>query len=194
MKKILINLFAVVAIALSLSSCGYNSIVEKQEAAISSLAQVETEYQRRMDLIPNIVKVAQQNAKFEQQTLIGVVEARKYASDVKIDGSKMSQEDIDKYQQAQQSLSGALGRFLSVAEAYPDLKASEGYMNLMTELEGSENRITVARVRFNNAVNDYNTYIRKFPNNFTAGWFDFEKMGYFKADPAAAKAPEVKFE
>lgn len=194
MKRVLINLFAVVAVALSLSSCGYNSMVEKQEAVTGAWSQVENVYQRRSDLIPNLVKVAQQNAKFEQQTLTAVIEARKYASDVKIDGSALTQENIDKYEQAQQSLSGALGRFLSVAESYPDLKASVGYMNLMAELERTENRITVERKRFNEAVQDYNTYIRKFPNNMTAGWFDFEKMGYFKSTPGAEKAPEVKFE
>jgi LemA protein len=191
MKKRILNYVLILSAVWSLSSCGYNSMVEKEEAIAGQWSQVENVYQRRMDLIPNLVATVQAYADFEKEALTGVIEARKYAADVKIDASNLTPEQIENFERAQQSLSGALGRFLSVAENYPDLKAEKGFSDLRAQLEGTENRITVERKKFNEAVQGYNTYIRKFPNNLTASMFGFEKKGYFQADQGANKAPDV---
>ncbi|MEN8765614.1 MAG: LemA family protein [Wenyingzhuangia sp.] len=192
MKKI-VTYISILILAISLSSCGYNSMVSAQEAATGQWANVESAYQRRADLIPNLVATVKGYASHEQETLTGVIEARAKATAVTIDASNLTAENIAKYQEAQQGLSGALGKLMMVSERYPDLKASQQFSGLQAQLEGTENRINVERNRFNKMVIGYNTMIRKFPKNLTANMFSFEKMDYFKADPSASKAPEVKF-
>ncbi len=186
--------FLLVAItAGTLSSCGYNSMVEKDESVAQLWAQIETQYQRRADLIPNLVNTVKGYADFEQETLTAVIEARSKATSMQVDPSNLSQEEISKYQKVQGQLSGALSRLLVTVERYPDLKANQNFRDLQAQLEGTENRITVARQRFNDAVKDYNAYIRKFPQNIFAGMFGFEKKAYFESESGSEKAPEVKF-
>jgi LemA protein len=177
------------------NGCGsYNSMVSKQEATGSAWAQVENVYQRRLDLIPNLVNTVKGVANFEQKTLTDVINARASATQIKVDPSKLTPEQIQKFQSTQGELSQALGRLMVVAEQYPQLKATQNFMELQSQLEGTENRITVERQKFNDIVKDYNTYIRKFPQVLYAGMFGFEKKGYFEAAQGADKAPEVKFE
>ncbi|ANW96549.1 LemA family protein [Wenyingzhuangia fucanilytica] len=192
MKKIVKYLVICIA-AISLSSCGYNGMVSAQEAATGQWANVESSYQRRADLIPNLVATVKGYASHEKETLTEVINARAKATSVTIDANNLSAANIAKYQEAQQGLSGALNKLMVVAERYPDLKASQQFTGLQSQLEGTENRINVERNRFNNMVINYNTMIRKFPKNITANLFGFDKMEYFKADPSASKAPEVKF-
>ncbi|MDO3693241.1 LemA family protein [Wenyingzhuangia sp. chi5] len=192
MKKIVKYLVICIA-AVSLSSCGYNDMVSAQEAATGQWANVESSYQRRADLIPNLVATVKGYASHEKETLTEVINARAKATSVTIDANNLSAANIAKYQEAQQGLSGALNKLMVVSERYPDLKASQQFIGLQSQLEGTENRINVERNRFNNMVISYNTMIRKFPKNITAKMFDFNKMEYFKSDPAASKAPEVKF-
>lgn len=190
------KLFKYVLIAfagLSLSSCGYNSMIEAQESATGQWANVESSYQRRADLIPNLVNTVKAYAGHEKETLTAVINARASATKVSIDPSNLTAAKLAEFQKAQQGLSGALGKLMVVSEKYPDLKASEQFIGLQSQLEGTENRINVERNRFNQAVISYNTMIRKFPRNLTAMMFDFEKLEYFKADESASKAPEVKF-
>ncbi len=179
--------------AITLSSCGYNSMVEKDESITKAWANVETQYQRRSDLIPNLVATVKGYADFEQETLTAVIEARSKATSVNIKADELSPDNIAKYQEAQSELSGALSRLLVSVERYPDLKASSQFSQLQAQLEGTENRISVARDKFNATVQDYNTYIRKFPKNIVANMFDFEKKGYFEAEAGSEQAPEVAF-
>jgi LemA protein len=192
MKKIK-YLFVLAVAALSLSSCGYNSMVEKQETVVSQWAQVENVYQRRADLIPNLVATVKGYADFEKETLNGVIEARSKASSISINAEDLSPEAIAQYQKAQSQLSGALSRLLVTVERYPDLKANQNFLELQAQLEGAENRITVERKKFNEVTRDYNTYIKQFPRVIYAGWFDFEKKGYFEAEEGSEKAPKVEF-
>lgn len=192
MKKIVKYLMICIA-AVSLSSCGYNGMVSAEEAATGQWANVESAYQRRADLIPNLVATVKGYASHEKETLTNVIEARAKATSVKIDASKLDSQSIAKFQEAQQGLTGALNKLMVVSERYPDLKASQQFIGLQSQLEGTENRINVERNRFNNMVKNYNTMIRKFPKNLTANIFGFEKMDYFKSDPSASKAPEVNF-
>jgi LemA protein len=180
-------------VAVSMSSCGYNDMVTKQEAVSGAWSQVQNVYQRRSDLIPNLVNTVKGAANFEQKTLTDVMEARAKATQVTIKADDLSPEKVKQYQQAQQGLSSALSRLMVVSENYPNLKANQNFLELQSQLEGTENRITVERMKFNETVQDYNTYIQKFPNNMTAKWFDFAKKGYFEADQAAQKAPTVTF-
>jgi LemA protein len=177
-----------------LSSCGYNAMVSKEEATTAAWAQVENVYQRRADLIPNLVNTVKGVADFEKQTLKEVVEARASATQVKVDASNLSPEQIKAFQASQGQLTQALGKLLMVAEQYPQLKATQNFLELQSQLEGTENRISVERQKFNTVVQDYNAYIRKFPQVIYAGWFGFEKKGYFEAEAGADKAPEVSFE
>ncbi len=177
----------------TLSSCGYNSMVNKEEAVNGAWSQVENVYQRRADLIPNLVNTVKGVANFEKSTLTGVIEARAKATQVTIDASKLTPENIDKYQEAQDGLSRALGKLLSVTENYPTLRANDNFTQLQTELEGTENRIAVERRKVTETVQDYNTYIRQFPNNIFSGMFGFQKKGYFKAAAGDDKAPAVQF-
>lgn len=186
-----LSLFALIPVLLS--SCGYNAMVSKDEAVSSQWANVETAYQRRADLIPNLVSTVKGYADFEQETLTQVVEARAKATGMNVDASKLDAATIEKFQANQAQLSGALSRLMVVVEKYPDLKANQNFLELQSQLEGTENRISVERRRFNEMVQDYNTYIRKFPNNFISGWFGFEQRGYFKSDEGSEKAPKVEF-
>jgi LemA protein len=185
---------AVALTALLMTSCGYNSMVEKDEAITEQWAQVETQYQRRADLIPNLVNTVKGYADFEQETLTGVIEARSKATSVQIDPSNLTEENLATFQKAQGQVSSALSKLLVTVERYPDLKANQNFMDLQAQLEGTENRIAVARRNFNESVKNYNTYIRKFPRNLYAGMFDFEKRAYFKADEGNENAPAVSFE
>ena len=190
--KRLLYLF-LIAGAMSLQSCQYNTMVEKQEAVTAQWSQVENVYQRRADLIPNLVSTVKGYADFEQETLTAVIEARAKATSVNVDPSNLDANSIQQFQAAQDGLSSALSRLMVVVERYPDLKANQNFLELQSQLEGTENRIAVERKKFNEAARDYNTYVRKFPNNLIAGMFDFEKMDYFEADQGAEKAPKVEF-
>jgi len=176
------------------SMCGtYNKAVEKDEKVKKAWSQVENQYQRRADLIPNLVNTVKGYANFEQQTLQAVVEARANATKVTIQADELTPENIQKFEQAQGALSSSLGRLLAVAENYPDLKANQSFLGLQTQLEGTENRISVERKAFNEVVNEFNSYIRQFPTNLFAGIFGFSPKGYFQATAGSEKAPEVKF-
>ena len=195
LKETIIAFVAVLAMT-SLSSCNYNSLVEKQQQVDQSWAQVENQYQRRADLIPNIVNTVKGYAEHESSTLEAVTNAR--AGLTKAYDAAQSvenpQENIEQYQQAQSALKGALDIYVNaVREAYPDLKANTNFMALQTELEGTENRISTERKRYTEAVMDYNTSIKKFPTNIYAGWFGFKEKPQFKAEAGAQKAPEVNF-
>ncbi len=192
MKNIL-RLLAVVLMPLLLSSCGYNKMVSLQEEVTGQWANVETAYQRRADLIPNLVATVKGYAEFEKETLEGVVNARAKATSMNIDASKLDANTLKSFQANQGELSNALSRLMVVVEKYPDLKANQNFLELQSQLEGTENRISVERRRFNDLVRAYNTYIKKFPSNLIAGMFDFEEKAYFEADAGSEKAPEVKF-
>ena len=168
-----------------------NSFVQKEIAVTAQWKQVENQYQRRMDLIPNLVATVRNYADFEKSTLEGVVQARAKATQVTIDPSKLDEASIQKYQQAQSAISSSLGRLLAVSENYPQLKANEGFMNLQAQLEGTENRITTERKAFNEMVQDYNTSIRVFPGNIWAGMFGFQPKAFFEAQAGSEKAPDV---
>ncbi len=172
----------------------YNSMVTKQEAVNTAWSQVENVYQRRADLIPNLVNTVQGYANFEKSTLTAVIEARAKATQVTINpGENLTPEKLQQFTQAQDGLSSTLSRLMVVVEKYPDLKANENFMALQTQLEGTENRITTERRKFNEVARDYNTYIKRFPNNLLTGLGDFQPKPYFEADKGAEKAPEVKF-
>jgi LemA protein len=192
MKKLFFAL-AIMVGAMSLSSCSYNSMVTADENIKGKWGEVQTQYQRRADLIPNLVSTVKGEANFEKGTLTAVVEARAKATSVQVDASKLTPESIQAYQAAQGQLSTALGRLLSVTENYPTLRANDAFRGLQTQLEGTENRIGVARRDFNEAVQAYNGKIRSFPANITAKMFGFKEKGYFQAEPGSDKAPEVKF-
>jgi LemA protein len=192
MKKLMYTVVAVMAV-FSFSSCGYNSMVTLDEQVQSQWAQVQNVYQRRSDLIPNLVNTVKGAANFEQSTLTKVIEARAKATSVTVDASKLTPESIQKFQAAQGELTQSLGRLLVSVERYPELKANQNFLELQSQLEGSENRITVERQKFNEITQVYNSKIRTFPNNITAGMFGFTKKGYFEADAGAAKAPNVQF-
>jgi LemA protein len=193
MKRLFILPLFVVLTSLLFSSCGYNTMVSQQEAVDGAWSQVDVQYQRRNDLIGNLVETVKGYAKFEQETLTKVVEARASATQVKVDASQLTEANIEKYQAAQGQLTSALSKLMSISENYPDLKANQGFSDLRIELAGTENRIAVARKNFNDAVQTYNTSIRTFPNNMFSGMWGFEKKGYFKAEAGSEKAPEVKF-
>lgn len=171
----------------------YNNMVELSEAIPKEWAQVETQYQRRADLIPNLVNTVKGYANFEQETLTKVIEARASATQVKIDPSNITPEDLQRFQQAQSGVSSALSRLLVVAENYPDLKANQNFLDLQAQLEGTENRIAVARTRFNEVVQPYNVYIKRFPAVLLAGMYGFTPKGYFEAAEGSEKAPTVDF-
>ncbi|GAA4037316.1 LemA family protein [Hymenobacter glaciei] len=192
MKRFLLY-FAGLALLLTQSSCGYNGMVERDAAVKGQWANVQSAYQRRSDLIPNLVNTVKGNAKFEQSTLTSVIEARAKASSVQISGDQLTPENIEKFQAAQSQLSQGLGRLLAVSENYPELKASAAFQELQSQIEGTENRINVERNKFNALTTEYNTYTRSFPNNLFAGMFGFKEKIPFQADPAASKAPTVQF-
>jgi len=171
----------------------YNNMVTMNEGVTSQWGNVETSYQRRADLIPNFVNTVKGAANFEQSTLTQVIEARAKATQVTIDPTKMTAENMQQYQQAQGEVSSALSRLMVVVEKYPELKATQNFRDLQVELEGTENRINVERRKFNDMAREFNTYIRRFPQNMLSGMFGFESKPYFEAQQGAEKAPEVKF-
>ncbi len=196
MKKSTIIWIVVIAAVVLLGvwmAKGYNSMVVEQENVETAWGQVENQYQRRLDLIPNLVSVVKGYASHEKETLEGVIEARAKATAVTVDASNLTEEQIAAFQEAQGSLSTALGRLMAVSEAYPELKADKQFLNLQEQLEGTENRIAVARNTFNETARVYNTLIRRFPNNIVAGIFGFQKKPYFEADAEAKHAPKVEF-
>ena len=171
----------------------YNTLVTSDENTQSAWSQVENVYQRRADLIPNLVATVKGYASHESETLESVVAARAKATQVTIDPESLSSEDIAKYNEAQGELGNALGRLLLIQENYPDLKANQNFRDLQAQLEGTENRIATERMKFNQAVQNYNTAIRRFPSNIIASMFGFEKKGYFEANSGAENAPKVEF-
>lgn len=171
----------------------YNGMVTADEAVTKTWANVESQYQRRSDLIPNLVSTVKGYAAHEQNTLNAVVEARAKATQTTIDPTNMTAESLAKYQAAQSQVGSSLNRLLVTVEQYPNLKANQNFLELQAQLEGTENRISVERQRFNEAAQGFNVLIRKFPKNVIAGMFGFEKRVYFEAEEGAAKAPEVKF-
>ncbi|MCH6199138.1 LemA family protein [Aquiflexum sp. LQ15W] len=196
MKKALIPILiiAVVGIFMYTKAVGvYNMFVQNEETINGQWAEVQTQYQRRADLIPNLVSTVKGYADFEQETLTGVIEARAKATSINIDANDLSPDKIAQFQQAQDQLSGALSRLLVTVEKYPDLKANQNFLDLQAQLEGTENRIAVARRNFNQSVQAYNSDLRKFPNNLFAGWYGFETKGYFEAAAGAENAPTVQF-
>lgn len=170
-----------------------NKMVVLDEGVAAAWSQVENVYQRRTDLIPNLVNTVKGYADFEKETLTAVIEARAKATQVTVDPSKLDQASLQQFQQAQGGLSSALGRLMVVMEKYPELKANEGFLNLQAQLEGTENRITVERQKFNEVARGYNTYIRQFPQSMVASMRNFEKKAYFEAEKGAEKAPKVQF-
>lgn len=196
MKKSLITILVIVGLVLLLVMMltgRYNRLVTLEEGVTASWAQVENVYQRRADLIPNLVNTVKGYADFEQSTLTQVIEARAKATSVTIDPTNLNEASLQQFQQAQEGLGSALSRLMVVVERYPDLKANQNFMDLQAQLEGTENRITVERRTFNETAQAYNTEIRRFPNNMLAGMFGFEKKAYFQAESGAEKAPEVQF-
>lgn len=193
MKSSKITLVLVAFMAVLLSSCSYNTMVEKQEAVTSQWAQVQNAYQRRADLVPNLVATVKGYASHEQQTFTAVTEARSKVSSINLNADELTPENMQKYQQAQGELGSALNRLLMVREAYPELKANTNFLALQDELTGTENRISVERNKFNVVTQEYNQYIRQFPRLIYAGWFGFKQKAYFEADPDSQKAPVVDF-
>ncbi len=192
MKKNLIIIGVVVLLGLWVMSM-YNSMVKMDERVGSQWANVETAYQRRADLIPNLVNTVKGYAAHEKETLEAVVKARAEATSTKIDPSNLTPEKLQAFQKAQNGLSGALSKLLLVVERYPDLKANQNFLELQAQLEGTENRIAVERRKFNEAAKEYNQAIRMFPKNIIAGAFGFEKKAYFKAAEGSENAPKVEF-
>lgn len=188
-----IIIIVILFIAYSTVKGKYNGMVTKEEAVTTEWSNVETQYQRRLDLIPNLVSVVKGYAEHEKEVLVGVTEARAKASSMNIDASNLTEESMQTFAAAQGQLNSALSRLLVTVEKYPDLKANQNFLELQAQLEGTENRIAVARKRFNEIVQDYNTYIRVFPNNMLSGMFGFERKAVFKSDEEASKAPKVEF-
>ncbi|MBO5674864.1 MAG: LemA family protein [Bacteroidaceae bacterium] len=193
MKKSTIIIIVVAVIAIVWGITGYNGLVGMDEGVQTKWADVETQYQRRADLIPNLVNTVKGYAAHESETLQAVVEARAKATSVNIDPTNMSAEQIANFQKAQDGVSSALGRLLVTVEKYPDLKANENFRELQAQLEGTENRISVARRDYNEAARKYNTTLRSFPKNILAGMFGFEKKAYFEAQEGSEQAPTVQF-
>lgn len=197
MKKWLVPVIIIAVIAFGLYSWGKNfnnTAVELKETATRSWGDVESSYQRRNDLIGNLVKTVQGAADFERSTLTEVIEARAKATATTIDPTNLTPETMAQFQEAQNGLSGALSRLLVSVERYPELKANQNFLELQSQLEGTENRINVARDRFNQAVEPYNKHIKVFPNSLLAGLFNFDGLDYYKSDAGSEKAPDVDFD
>ena len=196
MKKALIPIGIIVLIGIFVYSKSvgvYNTFVQTEETINGQWAEVETQYQRRADLIPNLVNTVKGYADFEQETLTGVVEARAKATSINLQADDLTPENMARFQEAQDQLSGSLSRLLVAVERYPDLKANQNFLELQAQLEGTENRIAVARRNFNQSVQGYNSNLRTFPNNIFAGWYGFERKGYFEAAAGSETAPTVQF-
>ena len=197
MKKWLIPVIVIAVIVFGVYNWakGFNNeAVVLQEDAKTTWSNVESAYQRRNDLIGNLVKTVQGAADFEKETLTQVIEARSKATSTTINAGDLTSEKMAQFQQAQQGLSGALSKLLLVVERYPDLKANKNFLELQSQLEGTENRINIARDRFNEDVNKYNKHIKVFPNSILAGWFNFDEMSRYKANPGSENAPDVNFD
>ncbi|HUH27830.1 LemA family protein [Gelidibacter sp.] len=197
MKKWLVPVIIIALIAIALYSWGKNfnnTAVELKETATRSWGDVESSYQRRNDLIGNLVKTVQGAADFERTTLTEVIEARAKATSTTIDANNLTPENMAQFQEAQSGLSGALSKLLVSVERYPELKANQNFLELQSQLEGTENRINVARDRFNGNVEPYNKHIKTFPNSVLAGLFNFDDMSYYKADAGSENAPDVDFD
>lgn len=191
-KGLIITIVVIVLVALwGISS--YNGLVSMDENVSNQWANVETQYQRRSDLIPNLVNTVKGYAKHESETLESVMAARSQATQVKIDPSNCTPQQLAAYQKAQGDVTTALGKLLAITENYPDLKANQNFLELQSQLEGTENRINVARKDFNDTAKKYNTSLRSFPRNIIASMFGFEKRNYFEAEAGAEKAPKVEF-
>jgi LemA protein len=191
-----LGLIVIIGLILLLAGCGcsgYNTMVSQDQNVKGRWGNVQSEYQRRSDLIPNLVNTVKGAADFEKSTLEAVINARAKATQTTIDPTNLTPENIAKFQEAQAELSGALSRLLVTVERYPDLKANQNFRDLQAQLEGTENRIKVARNDFNTAVQTYNTTVKSFPNAIFAGMFGFKEKGYFSAEPGAEKAPTVDF-
>lgn len=192
-NKGLIITVVVIALVAIWGISSYNGLVSMDENVSNSWANVETQYQRRSDLIPNLVNTVKGYAKHESQTLEAVMAARSQATQVKIDPSNCTPQQLAAYQKAQGDVTTALGKLLAITENYPDLKANQNFLELQSQLEGTENRINVARKDFNDTAKKYNTSLRRFPRNIVASMFGFEKRAYFEAEAGAEKAPKVEF-
>lgn len=195
-KPVIITLAVIAAIVVAVALwavAGYNSLVNADEAVSTAWSNVENQYQRRADLIPNLVNTVKGYAAHEKETLDAVVSARTRATQVTVDADNMTPEKLAEYQKAQGEVGAALSRLIAISESYPDLKANQNFLELQAQLEGTENRISVERRNFNEAAKNYNASIRRFPNNLLAGMFGFEKRPYFEAQEGAEKAPEVSF-
>ena len=196
MKKWLIPVIIIAVVAIGLYTWGKNfnnEAVQLKETATKTWGNVESSYQRRNDLIGNLVKTVQGAADFERGTLTDVIEARAKATSTTIDANNLTPENMAQFQEAQSGLSGALSRLLVSVERYPELKANQNFLELQSQIEGTENRINVARDRYNQSVEPYNKHIKIFPNSVLAGMFNFDEMSYYKADAGAEKAPDVDF-
>lgn len=192
-NKGLIITVVVIALVAIWGISSYNGLVSMDENVSNSWANVETQYQRRSDLIPNLVNTVKGYAKHESETLESVMAARSQATQVKIDPSNCTPQQLAAYQKAQGDVTTALGKLLAITESYPDLKANQNFLELQSQLEGTENRINVARKDFNDTAKKYNTSLRRFPRNIIASMFGFEKRNYFEAEAGAEKAPKVEF-
>mgnify|MGYP002648599589 CR=1 FL=1 len=193
MKKSTIIIIVVVALLAIWGVSGYNGLVTMDENVSGQWSNVETQYQRRADLIPNLVNTVKGYASHEKETLEGVVEARSKATQMTVDANDLTPEKLAEYQKAQGAVTSALGKLLAITENYPDLKANQNFLDLQTQLEGTENRIAVERRKFNDAAQQFNTYIKMFPRNLLAGMFGFAPIGYVEAQPGAEVAPKVEF-
>lgn len=193
MKKSTIIILVAVALLVIWGVTGYNRMVSMEENVNGQWSNVETQYQRRADLIPNLVNTVKGYASHEKETLEGVIQARSQATQVTVDAANLTPEKLAEYQKAQGAVTSALGKLLAVSERYPELKANQNFLELQAQLEGTENRINVARTNFNNTAKAFNTSIRRFPNNLLAGMFGFEKRAYFEAAEGAEQAPKVEF-
>ena len=196
MKKSTLVIVIILAVVVIFGGCGvgkYNSLVQQDEAVKNKWGAVQSQYQRRADLIPNLVSTVKGAANFEKETLTQVMEARAKATQITVNADDLSPEKIQQFQAAQGQLSSALGRLLAVSEAYPELKANQNFRDLQAQLEGTENRIAVARNDFNDTVKGYNSAVRTFPGNIIAGIGGFQQKGYFEADKGSENAPKVQF-
>ncbi len=190
-----IVVLGIIALLVIFGISSYNNLVQKQETVNQAWAQVENQYQRRSDLVPNLVNTVKGAANFEQETLTQVIEARSRATSVQVTADDLNDpQKLEQFQQAQSQLSGALSRLLVTVEKYPELQANKNFRDLQVQLEGTENRIATERMRFNEAVQSYNTSIRTFPNSIFAGIFGFDNKAYFEADEGTQDAPEVNFD
>lgn len=196
MKRNTISIVAILGVVLIIIIwlvSAYNGLVQKDEACSQQWSKVESQYQRRLDLIPNLVNTVKGYASHEKETFTEVIQARNQAASAKVDPNNLTQESLDKYQQTQTQLKSSLDRLMVVVERYPDLKANQNFLELQSQLEGTENRIAVERQRFADVVKVFNSKIRRFPTNIIAGMFSFERKAYFAAETGAETAPKVEF-